>query len=189
MHVHTVSILLFLSLIAAPLRTAEATNYHLKFGGDFTLSDHNGNPFSLVDARGKVVIIFFGFTTCVDICPTALLKVGDAMRRLEPLSEQVQPLFITVDTKRDTPDVLRDYAKYFHPAMIGLTGTQVEVESVASQYRAPVLVRNPDENGYYVVDHSSKIFLVDRDGVLANILNFEVSADDIAGRLKELLEQ
>ena len=126
---------------------------------------------------------------CVDICPTALLKVGDAMRRLEPLSEQVQPLFITVDTKRDTPEVLRDYAKYFHPAMIGLTGTQVEVESVASQYRAPVLVRKPDENGYYVVDHSSKLFLVDRDGVLANILNFEVSADDIAGRLKELLEQ
>jgi cytochrome oxidase Cu insertion factor (SCO1/SenC/PrrC family) len=189
LHVHKVSVLVLLSLIAAPQQTAEAANYRLKFGGDFTLSDHNGNPYSLLTARGKVVIIFFGFTTCVDICPTTLLKISDAMRRLGSLSAQVQPLLITVDTKRDTLDALRQYVTYFHPAVIGLTGTQDEVESVAGQYRAPVLVRKPNEYGYYVVDHSSKLFLVDRDGGLANILSFEASAEDIADHVRELLEQ
>lgn len=183
------SAFLIFIVAATILPTTEAANYHLNFGGDFTLMDHNEQPFSLSDARGKVVLIFFGFTSCADICPTTMTKITAAMRQLGPMSESVQPLFITVDTKRDTPEVLRRYAAYFHPAVTGLTGTQDEVESVASQYRAPVLVRKPNEYGYYVVDHSSRLFLVDRDGVLANILMYEASAEDIAGHVKELLEQ
>lgn len=165
----------------------EARNYQLDFGGDFTLTDHNSEPFSLTDVRGKIVLIFFGFASCADTCPTTLFKVADAMRQLGPLAEKIQPLLITVDAKRDTPQSLRQYVTYFHPSLIGLTGTQEEVEAVAEQYRVPVLVRKPNENGFYVVDHGSKLFIVDTEGVLANILMFEVTADQIADSVRQLL--
>ncbi len=110
------------------------------------------------------------------------------MKLLGPLSEKVQPVFITVDAKRDTPSVIRQYAEYFHPAMIALTGTQEELEAVATQYRTPVLVREPDESGYYVVDHGSRLFLVRPDGVLANILMYEDSPERIAELVRDLLQ-
>ena len=194
MHSRILSILVLLSasaLLSAALLapTAEAKNYHLGrfFGGDFTLTDHHGQPFSLHDARGKVVLIHFGFTSCADTCPTTLVKITRAMRELGPLSGRVQPLLISVDAKRDTPEVLRRYVSYFHPAYLGLTGTQQKLEAVADQYRSPVYVWKADANGYYVVDHGSKIFLVDTEGGLANILNYETSPTKIASHVKELL--
>jgi cytochrome oxidase Cu insertion factor (SCO1/SenC/PrrC family) len=173
--------------LAAP--TTEAGNYRLGrlFGGDFTLTDQNGERFSLRDARGKVVVMYFGFTSCADTCPTTLAKVAIAMRALGSLSKQVQPLFISVDAKRDTPEVLRDYVAYFHPGIVGLTGTQDEVEAVAQKYRMPVYVHRPDESGFYIVDHGSKLYLVDAEGTLANILQYEVSPEEIAAEIRELL--
>lgn len=176
-------------LIATPLQTTSATRYSLDFGGDFTLTDHDGNPFALSDARGKVVLISFGFMTCADVCPTTLFKIAKALRELGPAAEQVQPLFITVDTERDTQENLRKYVKSMHPSMIALTGTQDEVEAVATQYRTPVLVREPNEDGFYVVDHGSRLFLIDVDGVLANILMFESSSENLAEKIKELLPE
>lgn len=188
MHVHKSTLLI--GIIAATiLSTGVAANYHLDFGGDFTLTDPNGQPFSLRDARGMVVIIYFGFTSCASVCPTTMARISTAMKQLGPMSQSVQPLFISVDTKRDTPEVLRQYAAYFNPSLIALTGTQEEVEAVASQYRTPVLVRKPKADGYYAVDHGSRLFLVDRDGGLANILRFEDSAEKIARHVKELLDQ
>ncbi len=189
MYVRILSIMFLLALTAAPQQTATAKNYHLDFGGDFTLTDQNGQSFSLSDARGKVVMIFFGFTSCADTCPTTMIKMAAAMKKLGTLSEQVQPLFISVDAKRDTPDVLHQYASYFHPSLVALTGTQEEVEAVATQYRTPVLVRKPDENGFYVVDHGSRLFLVDREGGLANIMMFEGTAEKIAHQVRSLLEE
>ena len=175
--------------LALAASTAEATNFRLGrfFGGEFTLTDHNGGRFSLRDARGKVVVMYFGFTSCADTCPTALAKIGMAMRMLGPLAKHVQPLFVSLDAKRDTPDVLREYVTYFHPDMIGLTGTQDEVEAVAREYRMPVYVREPDENGFYVVDHGSKVYLIDAEGMLANILQYEVGPEEIASEVEELL--
>lgn len=174
-------------MLVAP--TSEARNYRLGryFGGDFTLTDHNRKRFSLKDARGKVVVIYFGFTSCADVCPTTLAKVSMAMRTLGPLAEHVQSLFISVDARRDTPQVLRVYVTSFHPDIIGLTGTQDEVEAVARQYRMPVYVRSPDENGSYVVDHGSKLYLVDAEGMLANVLQYEASPDKIASEIRDLL--
>ncbi len=182
-------ILVWLSFIATAGSADYSPNYNLdlSFGGDFTLTDHNGEEFSLQDARGKVVLIYFGFTSCSDTCPTTLYKVSLAMKELGELAEFVQPIFVTVDTKRDTPEVIRKFVPYFHPSMIGLTGTQDEVEAVAKQYRTPVLVRKPDENGYYVVDHGSRLFIVDTKGTLANILFYETTPEKMAENIRALL--
>lgn len=189
MRLQTVYMLLLVSLASVLIQvSAQASNYRLRFGGDFTLTSHDGSPFSLQDARGKVVVLYFGFTHCPGICPTTLAKLGAALRQLGTLSDQVQPLFISVDTKRDTPQVLKDYTPYFHPSILGLTGTQEEVEAVARQYRGPVNVQKPDENDYYSVDHSSRLYLIAPDGGLANILVYETPSEKIASYIKALMK-
>jgi protein SCO1/2 len=187
MRLFTLVLCVLLCLFAVPEQSAQAKNYSLDFGGEFTLTNQHNEPFSLSDARGKVVMIFFGFTSCADTCPTTLIKMVAAMKQLGPLSERVLPVFISVDAKRDTPEVIRQYAAYFHPSMVALTGTQEEVEAVAKQYRTPVLVRKPSESGFYVVDHGSRLFFVNQEGGLANILMFEGSAEEIANIVKGLL--
>lgn len=193
MHLRAPMLFLLTALLSATLfaPSVEAVNYRLGrfFGGDFTLTDQNGQPFSLHDAHGKVVLIHFGFASCADTCPTTLAKVAAAMRELGPLAERVQPLFISIDAKRDTPEVLRQYVSHFHPTYLGLTGTQEEVEAVAQQYRTPVYVHKPDDNGFYVVDHGSTLFLVDTAGMLANMVFFETSPARIAAYVKDLLDQ
>jgi protein SCO1/2 len=171
--------------------TASAANYRLgkNYGGEFTLTDHEGRPFSLRDARGKVVLIHFGFTACDSTCPATMTKVTGALQRLGERATQVQPLLISVDTRRDTPAVLREYVRNFHPAYIGLTGAQQQVEAVARQYRAPVHVHAADHKGSYVADHGSGLYLVARDGMLADIVFFDSSPDDLAKRISGLLDQ
>jgi len=185
-----VALLAAAALLAVLPSTATAANYRLgkNYGGEFTLTDHEGRLFSLRDARGKVVLIHFGFTSCDSTCPAAMTKVTAALERLGPRAAQVQPLLISVDTKRDTPAVLRDYVRSFHPAYIGLTGTQQQVEAVARQYRAPVHVHAADHQGFYVADHGSGIYLVARDGMLADIVFYESSPDDLAKRISGLLD-
>jgi protein SCO1/2 len=158
------------------------------YGGDFTLTDHDGKPYSLQDARGKVVLIYFGFTSCAETCPLTLAAVGEALHKLGPLAEQVQPILISVDPARDTPEVLRGYVTYFHPSAIGLTGTQQEILEVARQYRAPVNIHKPGANGYYTVDHSSYVFVVDREGTLVNLIRYGTPSDRIAETIRALLE-
>jgi protein SCO1/2 len=171
------------SLLAGPVAYPSLR----QFGGDFTLTDQNGQPFSLHDARGKVVLIYFGFTSCADTCPVTLTEVAAAMRELGPLAGRVQPLFISVDPARDTQDVLRRYTPYFNASILGLTGTREQLEAVARQYRAPVYIRKPDETGFYLVDHSSKLYVVNTEGVLVNILSYEASPGKIAQVIRGLL--
>jgi cytochrome oxidase Cu insertion factor (SCO1/SenC/PrrC family) len=159
-----------------------------QFGGDFSLTDAQGRPFSLRDSRGKVVLIYFGFTSCNSTCPVTLAAVAAAMRSLGPLADRVQPLFITVDPKRDTPDVLREYLPHFHPSILGLRGTQEQVTAVAEQYRAPLYVRKPDEKGDYVVDHGSYLYVVGPDGGLANLVRLGDPAEKIVRVVRGLLQ-
>jgi cytochrome oxidase Cu insertion factor (SCO1/SenC/PrrC family) len=193
MRYRTLPILFFLSLSLSALlvtATAAPAGYPAlrAYGGDFTLTDHNGRRFSLRDARGKVVLLYFGFASCADTCPLTLSDLSAALRKLGPLSERVQTLFISVDPKRDTPEVLRNYMPYFHPSIISLTGTQEEVNEVARQYRAPVYVRKPDESGFYVVDHSANVFVVDAEGMLSNLIRFGTPSDKIVSLVKALLD-
>lgn len=178
----------FLAAYACPLQAGPVSYPSLRqFGGDFTLTAQDGKRFSLHDARGKVVLIYFGFTSCADTCPVALAEVAAAMRKLGTLAEHVQPLFISVDPKRDTQEVLRGYLPHFDSSILGLTGTREQVQAVARKYRAPVYIGKSDETGFYQVDHSSKLYVVNTDGVLVNILSYGTSPARIVEVVRALL--
>jgi protein SCO1/2 len=133
-------------------------------GGDFTLTDARGRKRSLGDFRGKVVALYFGFTTCPDICPTDMLELGKGVKLLGAESKQVQPLFVTLDPARDKPAVIAEYVKNFHPSFIALTGSEAEIRKVAQAYKV-FYEKVPIEGAFkYTIDHSSFTFLVDRKG-------------------------
>lgn len=134
-------------------------------GGDFALSDHNGRKRTLGDFRGKLVLLYFGYTFCPDVCPTDLAQIGRAIRSLGNDSLQVQPLFVTLDPARDTPGVLRKYVTSFHPRFVALRGTEPETRRVARSFkvfheRDPATLKSRD----YLLDHSAYTFLIDREG-------------------------
>ena len=136
-------------------------------GGDFTLQSPDG-PVSLVNYRGKVVLLYFGYTFCPDICPTSLSTLAQALSALTPDElEKVKPFFISVDPERDTMDVLKVYAPFFHPHLVGISGTSEQVAQVARLYGARYMKQKPDADGLYSVDHSSFIYVIAQDGKLA----------------------
>ena len=136
-------------------------------GGDFTLQSNKG-PVSLQDLRGKVVLLYFGYTRCPDICPTSLSFMIRALNGLSDVElEKVQPIFISVDPTHDTPDSLAEYAEYFHPSMIGVTGSEKEVADVAALYGAKYYEVELNGSAFgYSVNHSSAIYLITPDGTL-----------------------
>jgi cytochrome oxidase Cu insertion factor (SCO1/SenC/PrrC family) len=153
-------------------------------GGPFALIDHTGKPRTDTDFRGKVMLVYFGFTFCPDVCPTDLMAIGQAIDKLGAAGDAVQPLFVTVDPKRDTPAHLADYVPHFHPRMIGLTGDDAQIRDAARAYRvyyAKVAVRTAAE---YTVDHSAFIYLINRDGKYLGFFPPGTSADRMAGVLK-----
>lgn len=135
-------------------------------GGDFTLQSADG-PVSLADQRGKVVILYFGYTFCPDVCPTSLSALAQALSTLTPEElARVKPYFISVDPDRDTMDVLKVYAPFFHPAIVGISGSNEQVAQVARMYGARYMKQKPDADGLYSVDHSAFIYVVAPDGKL-----------------------
>jgi cytochrome oxidase Cu insertion factor (SCO1/SenC/PrrC family) len=132
-------------------------------GGPFALIDHNGKPRTSEDFRGKLMLVYFGFTYCPDVCPTDLQNIGLALDQLGAAGETVQPLFITIDPERDTPEHLKDYVPMFHPRLIGLTGDAAAIHAAAAAYRA-YYAKVPLGGGDYTVDHSSFIYVMGPDG-------------------------
>ncbi len=133
-------------------------------GGPFALVDHNGRPRTDADFRGKLLLIYFGFTYCPDVCPTDLQSMATAVDQLGPVGEAVQPLFVTLDPERDTPEHLAEYVPSFHPRLIGLTGSEVAIRQAADAYKvfyAKVPGSHPPD---YSIDHSSFIYLADANG-------------------------
>ena len=108
---------------------------HGPIGGPFTLTDQNGKPRSDVDFRGKLMIVYFGYTFCPDVCPADLMSITQALEALGPVAEGVQPVFITIDPERDTK-VLADYVSAFHHSLVGLTGAPDAIRAVANSYKA-----------------------------------------------------
>ena len=140
---------------------------HAPPGGDFTLQSSKG-PVSLQDFRGKLVLLYFGYTRCPDICPTSLSFVIQAMNGLTDAEmEKVKPIFISVDPTHDTPDSLAEYTEYFHPNMIGVTGSETEVADVAALYGAKYYEVELKGSAFgYSVNHSAAIYLITPDGKL-----------------------
>lgn len=156
--------------------------------GDFTLDAAQG-PVSLADFRGRVVLLYFGYTACPDICPTNLAMLGAALRALEPHERaRVRVLFVSLDPERDNALHLRDYAAYFHPEIIGLTGTTEQIAEVATAYG--VIYRRAEDTESamgYTIDHSAYTYLIDADGKLAQRLDHATPAERIVATLRAAL--
>lgn len=135
------------------------------FGREFSLTDHNGRARTLADFRGKVVTVFFGFTHCPDVCPTALAEMGQVMRELGPEAEKLQVLFITVDPERDTPELLRRYVPSFHASFLGLHGDTDAIARTAKEFKI-FYQKQALPGGGYSVDHSAGTYIYDREGRL-----------------------
>ncbi len=133
-------------------------------GGPFALIDHIGKSRTNEDFRGKLMLVYFGFTYCPDVCPTDLQSIALALDQLGTASERVQPLFITVDPERDTPEHLAEYVPLFHPRLIGLTGEAAAIRAAAAAYKV-YYAKVPNERGDdYTVDHTAFIYLMGADG-------------------------
>jgi cytochrome oxidase Cu insertion factor (SCO1/SenC/PrrC family) len=133
-------------------------------GGPFTLTDQDGRRRTDMDFHGRLMLVYFGFTYCPDVCPTDLQQIGLALDRLGPSGEMVQPVFITVDPERDTPDHLQQYMPLFHPRFVGLTGDAAAIEAAARAYRVYFAKVERADKADYTVDHSGFIYLIGRDG-------------------------
>lgn len=140
-------------------------------GGNFSLTTHTGEAFTLDDIRGKVGILFFGFTHCPDVCPTTLLEIQRLMVQLKEQSSEVKVLFVSVDPDRDTVEKLDSYVTFFNKDFIGLTGTIEEIRQVSEQYNSSFrYIPNESKPGDYAVEHSANLFLIDKTGQLAGII-------------------
>jgi cytochrome oxidase Cu insertion factor (SCO1/SenC/PrrC family) len=133
-------------------------------GGPFALVDHTGKPRTDADFPGKLLVIYFGYTYCPDICPADLLAISQALDRLGAAAHEVQPIFITIDPERDTVEHLSDYVSAFHKSLIGLTGAPDQIRKVATAYKAYYAKVESDDHKNYVVDHTAFIYLVGKDG-------------------------
>jgi protein SCO1/2 len=157
-------------------------------GGPFDLIDHAGRRRTDADFRGKVVLIYFGYTHCPDVCPTELQALSLALDMLGTEGNAVQPLFITIDPERDTPSQLAEYVTSFHPRLVALTGPHSAIRKVALAYKVYFARTNPAQNGDYAVDHTGFIYLVDKDGRYRGFLPPGTPPEQIVGIVKPLLK-
>jgi protein SCO1/2 len=156
-------------------------------GGPFELTDQTGHRRTDMDFRGKLVVLYFGYTYCPDVCPTELQSISLAVDKLGVAAESVQPLFITVDPERDTPARLADFVSSFHPRLIGLTGSLADIRKTAIAYRTFFVKNNASTPGDYSVDHTGFIYLVGKDGRYLGFLPPGSTPDAIADAIRARL--
>lgn len=158
-------------------------------GGPFTLVNQYGETVTEKTYAGKYMLIYFGYTYCPDVCPTALTDMANALDMLGEKANKIQPIFVTVDPARDTVDQLKEYVAYFHPALVGLTGTREQTDAAAKAYRVYYRLNAPsgEDKNDYPVDHTSIIYFVGPDGKLVTHFSHGTSAETMAERIGKLL--
>lgn len=174
-------------------------------GGDFTLTDQRGVTVSDRDFRGRLMLVYFGFTHCPDICPVSASSLSKTMELLGAQADQVVPVFITVDPERDTPKVMADYFANFDKRFVALTGSAEAVKKAADAYKAYYSRTEPPEGeenahqhmqggheghgaGDYMVDHSGYIYLMDRNGKYIRHFSYDASPEEMAQAVRPLLK-
>ena len=172
--------------LTAPTAAARAA----EFSGRFLLETHDGQRVNDESFQGKVRMMAFGYTFCPDVCPTALSTMAGALDLLGPKTDQVVPLFVTIDPKRDTKAQLKDYMSAFGPTFIGLTGSQRMTDAAARAFRVRYEIHPPTtkDSDHYVVDHSAGIFIMDRNGALVVKLGHLATAEEVAERLRAVID-
>ena len=156
---------------------------------EFELTQGNGSSFRLSERRGEVILLFFGYTSCPDVCPTTLSEMKRVMAELGADAENVQVVFVTVDPERDTPEKLKDYVSIFNPAFIGLSGSMEDLEKVWSDYGVYREEEElPNSAAGYLVNHTARVYLIDRDGNLHLSYSYGTPTDDFVHDLKILFK-
>lgn len=155
---------------------------------NFTLTGANGDV-SLSDFRGKIVLVYFGYTFCPDICPGTLANAAQALRDIGTQAEDIQLIMISLDPERDTPEKLAQYMGHFHPSFIGITGTKEQLDEVASLYGIFYQKTEGSSATNYLLDHTATLMVLDREGYMKLVFPFGVTAKDIADDLKYMLRQ
>jgi len=156
-------------------------------GGPFELTDQTGHRRTDADFRGKLVVLYFGYTYCPDVCPTELQSISLALDKLGAAADTVQPLFVTVDPGRDTPARLADSVSSFHPRLIGLTGSPAEIRKTAIAYRTFFAKSGATTTDHYSVDHTGFVYLVGKDGRYLGFLPPGLAPDAIADAIRARL--
>lgn len=154
----------------------------------FTLTGTGGRPVDAADLRGKIVLVYFGYTHCPDICPLAMTHLHMALRELGPSADDVRIVFVSLDPARDTPEVLDAYAGAFDPRALGVTGSPETLRKLARRYRIAFSREKPDADGNYDVSHTSAVFVFDRDGKARLLATSAEDVDAVVHDLKLLLE-
>jgi len=157
-----------------------------QIGGHFALSTPDGRRVTDTTFRGKWLLVYFGYTSCPDVCPTTLSAMALALDKLGPLADKVQPVFITVDPERDTAKIVGEYVKDFDPRFVGLVGSPQEIGTAAEQFHVYYRVRQLGNNEY-VVDHSSFIYLIDPNGAFVRLLTGDLPGHQLADALRKLM--
>ncbi len=153
----------------------------------FELIDFNGQVRRLTDFTGRVVMLYFGFVQCPDVCPTALTRAAEVMQQLGPQAADVQVIFVTVDHERDTPDMLREYMGAFDPSFLALTGSADQIAQAAKEFR--VYYKKVPTGSSYTMDHTALSYLFDRQGRIRVALRHEQTADEYAADIRALLAE
>jgi protein SCO1/2 len=154
-------------------------------GGAFALEDGAGKTVSDQTLKGRPFLVYFGYTHCPDVCPTELAKISDILGKMG--DKPIPALFITVDPERDTPKLMQDYVSSFNPAIIGLSGSLPAVEATEKTFRVYARKGQPQPDGDYSMDHSSIIYLMDKNGAFVEAFNVEHSPEDAAKELEKYL--
>lgn len=152
-------------------------------GGAFRLVDQDGKTVTDADLKGRPTLVFFGFTRCPDVCPTALYEISQAFAAMGGDAAKVQALFVTVDPERDTPEEMKTYLSSFSPQIRGLTGSPEAVQAMTKAYRV-YAKKAPTKDGDYTMDHTSIVYLMDRNGAFVAPLNLKRPPEDVAAELR-----
>jgi protein SCO1/2 len=158
-------------------------------GGPFTLTTPDGATVTDQTYRGKWLLVYFGYTFCPNTCPTTLLEIAAALEKLGPDAAKVQPIFITIDPKRDTPDVMAKYTQSFDSRIVGLTGTPAQIAAVVHEYGAYYVAHKSDEGANdYLIDHSTYLYIIDPRGQFVQAFDADTPADRVADDLLRLMK-
>ncbi len=174
--------------------TASSSSGAAAIGGPFELVDQNGQTRTEQDFRGKYMLIYFGYTYCPDVCPTELQVMGNALDALDPeFANEVTPVFISVDPERDTVDAIAAYVPHFHERMVGLTGTLEQTTAAAKTFRVYYAKAYADgeakDSDAYLMDHSSFVYLMGRDGSFIRHFNYGTAPEDMAKGIAEVVKK
>lgn len=166
----------------ASCRASQVAGGSGAIGGPFTLVDEDGKTVTDMDVITKPSLVYFGYTFCPDVCPLDNARNAEAVSILEDRGIEVTPVFISIDPKRDTPEVMKEFTDLLHPRMIGLTGTSEQVKAASQAYKTYYRAQNPDEE-YYLVDHSTFTYLVLPERGFVDVFRRDISADEMADQV------